>query len=767
MGENEMVLSGETDFVSQSRLYESMPYYGVRPRISIKYISDIHLLHHVRFFDNDICKTVKVLAKSLYDSSGRSKSLSWDTPIFLGDVSSDKDVTVAFYKQYRLNAMYTQYKQFKRMKMSKGNSADAKRRRDCIVDYIATKNAEYKKIKSKVDKYVNYSRVIAPKGRLADIENYLESDYYKKRMLPQSVKKNILAAATLKDEISKLEHYKQEQDSVIDKEAAINNTKLIDFKYSPNACIGLVILGNHEYINFFDVDEAVKFYKDALEPLGFIVLQNEYVESDKAVIYGGSGFAKYSDFNANNLVCCKAMEGNREYEIEQTTLFEKGYEIAKKHAIETGKCFICVAHYPVESCLGKFDREAVYFTGHTHRNERIRTEEKSLYADNQIGYHNKGKFDGEICFKTATMDSVTNPYGLFEDGCYHTTLDVYLQFYNYIGESVRDGKQMRKRCENGELYVIKSQGYYGFFIVNKLGISIVNGGKTKRIALSKNINWIFDNFNIVVNKYIAMLEPLRMVQEQISCELKRLGFQGDIHGLIVDIDFYNHVMVNPINGSITFYYSPMFGQVKQFQSFQKQLEFMYEKGWFEGIWGRGVDMQSLTDGSAAFECDAIALRGLSMLALVENNDVSGEMMEVSRVDGAYGVSRAVNSLQRLFTGHVLRDFDLRLIEIKDEKTTVHRTRSMRGRVYRNKYFDKFLVINDDLGEFVKLLDEHGKESVESVLRLRAATQGYAAKGKWMTKSLDETLVGYKGRKLPKPWRKPIQQMQLKEIETKK
>ena len=60
--------------------------------------------------------------------------------------------------------------------------------------------------------------------------------------------------------------------------------------------------------------------------------------------------------------------GNRSYEIEQTTLFEKKYVKAKEYALKTGKCFICATHYPVKDCLDKFDREAIYFSGHTHQN---------------------------------------------------------------------------------------------------------------------------------------------------------------------------------------------------------------------------------------------------------------------------------------------------------------------------------------------------------------------------------------------------------------
>ena len=755
MSENEITLSGGVDLVKRSELYEPMLYYGARRRIAIDYISDIHLLHHVRYYNNDLRKTVRVMAKSLYDS------ISWGMQVFLGDVSSDRYVTIAFYKQYRVNAMYRQYKQFKRTLVSaddilsfKRKQSEAQGRSDNLAKYIDKKETEFKKLKTENDKHVNYSKVIAPKGGLANIKSYLKSTYYKKRKLPYSVTEKILMAARLKDELLVLEQSRQKIDWIVTAECPDKIIELRDFNYEAEEPIGLVILGNHEYIGFADVDEAVEFYRKELEPLGYIVLQNEFVENDRAVVYGGSGFAKYSkNFNADNLVCCEAMEGNRTYEIEQTTLFENGYEEAKKHAKEMGKCFICAAHYPIECCLGKFDREAVYFTGHTHMNERVQTEYKVLYADNQVGYHQNGEFNDVIRFKQVTMDSVTNPYGDLEDGYYQTTPDAYLQFYDYVGEYIGEGKLIRKRCATGKLYVIKSQGYYGFFVVNKSGISIVNGGMTKNIALSKNIEWIYNNFNIVVRKYLAVLEPLRARQVRISQVLKKLGFEGTIHGLIVDIDFFNHVMVDPINGSIVFYYAPTFGQVQIFESFQKQLEFM--------------GYASLLESKAAeSECNELALCRYNMLASVENNDVLSEMLTVSRSAGVYGVSRAVNPLQRLFSGHVLRDFDLRLIEVKDGSAIVRRV-SMCGRVYVDRNFIHHLVIYDDLGEFIKLLDEHGKESVITVLKLRSSMYGSSyPQARWETLSIGET-VEKCSKILPSVWRNAIQKMLPKANEERK
>ena len=191
------------------------------------------------------------------------------------------------------------------------------------------------------------------------------------------------------------------------------------------------------------------------------------------------------------------------------------------------------------------------------------------------------------------------------------------------------------------------------FKMNKSGLSIANGGITKKIAFNKDIEWAYNNFNIVVRKYLSTLEPLRAIQLQISQELKELGFSGDIHGLIVDIDFYNHIIVNPFNGSITFYYSPEFGLVQEFESFQKQLVFMK----------RTEVLESKTE---EFNNSVLSLSDSYLLATIKNDNTPNDMISVSRSSGAYGLSRIVNSLQRLFTGHVLRDFDLKLIESEGE-----------------------------------------------------------------------------------------------------
>lgn len=166
---------------------------------------------------------------------------------------------------------------------------------------------------------------------------------------------------------------------------------------------------------------------------------------------------------------------------------------------------------------------------------------------------------------------IINPYGELGDGLYRTSVEEYLRFYRYLGEDVGDGKLLHNRCKNGILYVVKRKGYYGFFIISmkkdSKGISIVNGGMTKKLTTSTDISWICENFDIVVSKYLHMLLPLRKAQEELSREIRELGLDGTIHGLIVDLDYYHHIALNPIDGTMNVYFASEFGLKRDLNSF--------------------------------------------------------------------------------------------------------------------------------------------------------------------------------------------------------
>lgn len=321
-----------SDLVAKTERQEPLLYYGGSgsngDKTAIEYISDMHLLHHVRYYGGDIRKTVDEAARNIRASHADPFYTNWKTgwiapkSIFLGDVASDRDVTVEFYRRYWLKVAYRQYKEYKARLMESRPSPESARRQanikrsvKSIDKCISAQKDEFKRLKAKVDKHLSYSRIIAPKGGINGIKAYLASSYYKKRNLPRSARKKILDAAAANEELCRLEGIKA---NLKDKLALEEPIDLRDFRfdlhrYSPSFdYLGIVILGNHEYVGFPDVDAAVAFYKESLEPLGYAVLQNECIEDDRCVIYGGTGFAAHNErYNATNLVCCDAMTVDR------------------------------------------------------------------------------------------------------------------------------------------------------------------------------------------------------------------------------------------------------------------------------------------------------------------------------------------------------------------------------------------------------------------------------------------------------------------------
>ena len=249
--------------------------------------------------------------------------------------------------------------------------------------------------------------------------------------------------------------------------------------------------------------------------------------------------------------------------------------------------------------------------------------------------------------------------------------------------------------------------------------------------------------------------------------------------LIVDVNFDHHIMVNPADGSLVFYYSPQYGLVDTFASFPKLLENMKDsiERYFDmnPFYTLTASITPATCDAALVEYDADVLTPSPSMALAPA-DVEGiEVLERSegtdfdslvRVDlrhGAYKLSRNVAPLQRLFSKRVLRDFDPRLAEVDDE-SALCRKKSMLGRVFVDELGTKRLIVEDNLGEIVVALGEDGRRTRVAVLNLRKLVRG---EGHWATKSLDETLVTYTGKSLPKAWHDVLPQMRPKEIDTGK
>lgn len=495
-----------------------------------------------------------------------------------------------------------------------------------------------------------------------------------------------------------------------------------------------LVLGNHEYVMSSEQENVVVWYKQKLETFGVRVLHNEAVSGEACVIYGGTGVPKYyvDEF-------CVNKESDSD---EEETDFEIGYKKALAFAKSNNLAFICVSHYSPRHCLSHTDREAIYISGHTHKNEFIRSPNLVLYADNQVGYKSMN-----ISFRYMQTGHYTNPYVDLDDGAHETNLDSYVQFMRYADISCGGLSLLEKRCAKGQLYVLKCNGYYGFFIVKpNAGISIVYGGRTKRVTTSVNIDWIYRNFDALLQRYLSAMLPLRVSQQKVSDFLQNLGFSGRIHGAIVDIDFENHIMFNPVDGNVIFYYSPGhdYGRsLLPFDSFEALLLFNQKR------LACSVNTYELELVNRTLNClQALQQNGLtedeSLSVLVKSQNLiqvnpTDDMIDVDKRTGLYALSRFISPLQRLFSSRVLQVFDVCLVDDVDE-TQKLRTTSYFGRVCSLDDVD-FLVISDGLRDVLVLQNINDKTVKRlSVFRMKDLCRQNALK--WLTMSAKETRQRY-------------------------
>lgn len=666
-----------------------LSYYGGYSDLNISYISDVHLRHHLKG---------NISMKSLIHSTVKRLYATMDKKgiiLFVGDISSDINVTIEFYTRFVKYNDFLLYKSKKKylcdIQYDEKHIDANKRKMELkiinLTNYITN-------LKSYLSPYLNFDSVIKYKNRYYKHESWVTTiNAYK--TLNSYVIKNIsdkcdfyldLIAQKL-DLLTDFENsydkylsiYEDVKQQYIDIESLYNKfIKDLTIKdiYTEHHLLSderqiIAVLGNHEYNGFNSVNEAIEYYKQFFDSLGIKLLQNDYfkfhVNDKHCVIFGGTGFAKYNPkYNADTLECCNNF--TRQDEFKETSLFEKEYAKARQLALADNACFICVSHYPPHDCSVCIDNDTIYFYGHNHQNFYHKNENEIIYADNQIGFKNPN-----IEFKTMTTGLELNPYFILDDGLYKTTIKDYLQFYKHIGESVGDGSLLYQRCQNDKasIYVIKRKGYYGFFILNlntgaSKGISIVNGGKTKKITKSTDLQWLFDNFEVVLSKYLQVLAPLRLAQEQISNELKDLGFSGSIHGCIIDVDFYHHIMLNPVDGTMTYYYSPEFGLIQPISSFDKVILSIQKND--VGLFASNRDYKLLhKQFNDRKQNSTYLLCRINESYLLEKSDSSYDVENVTeqgsnRTERMYGVSRKINPLQRLFSGHVLRDFDLKLVD---------------------------------------------------------------------------------------------------------
>ena len=333
------------------------------------------------------------------------------------------------------------------------------------------------------------------------------------------------------------------------------------------------ILGNHELWSFAElsVNEIVDKYRTLLKKNGMYLLHNdlfyrnesddmgiipydELIQSDnkaileklrctRLVILGGLGFSGYNkEFNANDGVYRATVDKNTE--IQESKKFEQIYN--KLTNVLEKKNTVIFTHTPKKDwCTdASYYDNFVYVNGHTHRNMFYDDGVKRMYADNQIGYRNENPH-----LKSFLID---NEYEYFDDygnGIYEITPQEYQDFSRGKNISMTFNRQVNI------LYMLKKNGYYCFIHKTKTGsLSMLNGGALKKLEI-QDVNYYYDNMDSMIASIETPLKKYTVYQESIANEIKKIGGRGWIHGCIIDIDYYNHIYVNPIDMTIRGYWA--------------------------------------------------------------------------------------------------------------------------------------------------------------------------------------------------------------------
>lgn len=337
------------------------------------------------------------------------------------------------------------------------------------------------------------------------------------------------------------------------------------------------VLGNHELWDFKDskLDSVIEKYAKALQKNRMHLLQNnlfylaninpgaqhwvEITEKElenisieqlksvtrcaKCILFGGIGFAgKNESFNANNRIYLDVID--REEEIRESEKFSFLYTKVV-NALKGSNNLIIATHMSLKDWGGnslKHQDGIIYIHGHDHNNYYFDDGKKRIYADNQIGY--KGK---EICLKQIPFDYQFDWFKDYQDGIYEISKEDYLMFNRGTNIKISFHSKFIK------LYMLKRGKTYMFFRLNsKKRLEILSGGLTMSTH-KHGLKYFYDrmlNYSNSIKNYLSQYDAF---QKQLSSEIKKIGGLGIIHGCIIDIDFFNHLYVNPLDGRVSFY----------------------------------------------------------------------------------------------------------------------------------------------------------------------------------------------------------------------
>ena len=290
----------------------------------------------------------------------------------------------------------------------------------------------------------------------------------------------------------------------------------------------MLVIKDGEYC----ASRLIRYSEDKLLKMSNTEIQKA-VRNSRLIVFGGIGFAGLNkEFNATNGIYRDSL--TRKEEIFESKKIEKLYKKLNK-AIPSHQVVIA-SHMPKSDwSKEKNNKNWIYLHGHTHRNYFKNDLDDHIFADNQIGYKEK-KFNLNHFNFCGRYDTLEN----HKDGIHKISALTYLNFNRGKNIDVNYNSDL-------PVIMIKKNGFYLFMNKYNNKYRILRGGTAKRADYDPD--YYYTNMDEQVDIILKPYNKYSELQTKVSKYIQSIGGSGNIHGAIVDIDFYNHIYVYP-NGKL-------------------------------------------------------------------------------------------------------------------------------------------------------------------------------------------------------------------------
>lgn len=367
----------------------------------------------------------------------------------------------------------------------------------------------------------------------------------------------------------------------------------------------------------------------------------EFFDECSMIVLGGLGFCGLNPrYNADTGLFRDRV--SREEDVERSKRFRAVYDRVVSCA--DNKRVVVLTHTQTEDWTTDAPHPNwVYVNGHTHQNGLVKTEDGvTVLYDNQVGYKPKKWHLNQF-----SLERYYDPFEAWADGIYRITPQQYMDF------NAGRGIQMKYFRQQGDIYALKQKGIYMFMLQHGIGLYLLRGGQ--KLNVFHGLEYYAANLEKYVEKIQAAFRPYRNALDKIAAEVKRFGGSGYVHGSIVDIDFYNHIYLDPFDGYLMPYFAFDVTGRREFHSVQELLE-------SSPVPALGSDGKPLLLAYTKL----LDTGGVSILEPTVKEDALAVVpMEVLDEKNIYAPSRVMKSIQYLLDKGVVRVWNDAVLSMPD------------------------------------------------------------------------------------------------------